>query len=81
MQKTFPVTDIDPAILESVEPESPVYLTCDGRERYAILEIEELRKLALAQLLNEIEEGRRSGEEEGWISAEEIRRRHLGEAI
>lgn len=39
------------------------------------------RSEALARLLCEIEEGRRSGEEEGWISAEEIRRRHLGEAV
>lgn len=36
---------------------------------------------ALAWLLSEIEKGRRSGEEKGWISAEEIRRRHLGETV
>lgn len=39
------------------------------------------RSEALARLLFEIENGRRSGEEKGWISAEEIRRRHLGEAV
>lgn len=39
------------------------------------------RSEALARLLFEIEKGRRSGEEKGWISAEEIRRRHLGEAV
>ena len=74
-----PVSDLRNynTVLEHVEVGKPVYLTVNGRGRYTIRDIaddEEFEKTkAMLQLMCEINEGRRSGEEEGWVSEEEVR--------
>lgn len=77
MPKIAPVSDLRNygTLLESVQPGSPVFLTRNGRGRYALLDMNDYdRIMAQATLLNALEDGRRSGEEEGWISSEEARR-------
>ncbi len=78
-----PVSDLRNynTVLEKVSAGAPVYLTVNGRGRYTIRDIaddEEFEKAkAMLRLMCEINEGRRSGEEEGWVSEEEVRARFL----
>lgn len=78
-----PVSDLRNynTVLEQVSAGSPVYLTVNGRGRYTIRDIaddEEFEKTkAMLRLMCELNEGRRSGEEEGWVSEEEVRARFL----
>ena len=63
-------------VLRDVAIGSPVFLTKNGHGRYAVLDIEEYKEyekmLATRRLLSELEKGRRSGEEEGWLDADEV---------
>jgi len=78
-----PVSDLRNynTVLEQVSAGSPVYLTVNGRGRYTIRDIaddEEFEKTkAMLRLMCELNEGRRSGEEEGWVPEEEVRARFL----
>ncbi len=64
-------------VLEKVSVGSPVYLTVNGRGKYTIRDIaedEEFEKTkAMLRLMCELNEGRRSGEEEGYTKSEEVR--------
>ena len=64
-------------VLRDVTFGSPVFLTKNGRGRYAVLDINEYMEYERMQtwrkLKTDLDEGRRSGEENGWISAEEVR--------
>ena len=63
-------------VLENVSVGSPVYLTVNGRGKYTIRDIrddEEYEKTkAMLRLMCELQEGRKSGEEEGYISEEDV---------
>lgn len=72
------------SVLDSVKEGSPVFLTKNGRGCYAIMDIadqEDLYQKALSyakmeaqlQLMCELNAGRKSGEENGWISAEDVK--------
>ena len=79
MATISPVSDLRNynTVLEHVSVGSPVYLTVNGRGRYTIRDIaedEEFEKAkAMLRLMCELEEGRRSGEEDGYVPAEEVR--------
>ena len=66
-------------VLRDVCIGSPVFLTKNGHGRYAVLDIDEYREyekmLAWRKLKSELDEGRRSGEEKGWVSADKVRTR------
>lgn len=66
-------------VLRDVAVGSPVFLTKNGHGRYAVLDIEEYKEYekmqAWRKLKQELNEGRRSGEENGWIPANEVRTR------
>ena len=76
-----PVSDLRNynTVLEQVSVGAPVYLTVNGHGRYTIRDIaddEEFeRTKAMLRLMCELNEGRRSGEEEGWASEAEVRAR------
>lgn len=78
MPNIKPVSDLRNygEVLRDVAIGQPVFLTKNGYGRYAVLDIEEYREYerlrAMHQLLEEIEKGRRSGEEEGTFSLEEV---------
>ena len=72
------------AVLETVQVGKPLYLTKNGRGCYTVMNIDEQeeqrekaekydRMQAQLRLMCELAEGRRSGEEEGWISSEDVR--------
>ncbi len=79
MATILPVSDLRNynTVLEHVSEGTPVYLTVNGRGRYIIRDIadeneyERLRSLLL--LMCELAEGKKSGDEQGYVSVEEIR--------
>lgn len=75
MPTIIPVSDLRNynSVLSEVSPGAPVYLTKNGRGRYAILDIEDADQLyALQRLANELARGSESGKREGWVSTEEV---------
>ncbi len=64
-------------VLRDVAIGAPVFLTKNGHGRYAVLDIDEYKEyeklLAWRRLKSDLDEGRRSGEEDGWISARDVR--------
>lgn len=71
-----PISDLRnyPSVLKDVRPGSPVYLTKNGRGRYAIVDIDDLERVeAEERLLEELDAGARSAEE-GLHSLDEVRR-------
>lgn len=63
-------------VLRSVSVGSPVFLTKNGRGRYAVLHIDEYIEYEKTQswrkLKSELDKGRHSGEEDGWLPAEDV---------
>ena len=60
-------------VLKDVKTGNPVYLTRNGRGCYVIVDIEEYeRREAIDSLMNELEKGRKSGDEQGWIPFEKF---------
>jgi len=81
MPNIKPISDLRSygEVLREVAIGSPVFLTKNGHGRYAVLDIEEYREyekmLAWRKLKSELYKGQRSGEETGWIPANEVRER------
>lgn len=60
-------------VLRDVTVGAPVFLTKNGRGKYAILDIQDFEKTeATLKLLNELAKGQQSGEEQGWLNLEDI---------
>ena len=78
MPNIKPVSDLRNygEVLRDVAIGRPVFLTRNGHGRYAILDIEEYqeyeRMKTMQCLMGELEKGRRSGEEEGYFTLEEV---------
>ena len=52
----------------------PVFLTKNGKGRYAIMDMQDYeRVMATIKLMDALETGRKSGEEQGWISSEQLK--------
>ena len=61
-------------VLHDVAVGAPVFLTKNGRGRYAILDMQDYEKTeATLRLMSALAKGRKSGETEGWLSTEEMR--------
>ena len=76
MPNIKPISDLRnySEVLHDVAVGAPVFLTKNGRGRYAIVDIHDYEKTqATLKLLNELEKGRISGESEGWLSPEAVR--------
>ncbi|NBI08681.1 type II toxin-antitoxin system Phd/YefM family antitoxin [Colidextribacter sp. OB.20] len=77
MPNIKPVSDLRnySEVLQDVAEGSPVFLTKNGRGKYAILDMQDYEKtLATIRLMNELEKGRRSGETKGWLTLEDVER-------
>ena len=68
MPNIKPISDLRnySEVLHDVTAGSPVFLTKNGRGRYAIIDIQDYERM------NELEKGRRSGEEKGWLTLEAV---------
>ena len=61
-------------VLHDVAVGAPVFLTKNGRERYAIVDMQDYEKTqATIRLMNELAKGRHSGETEGWLTTDDTR--------
>ncbi len=91
MPNIKPISDLRnyATVLETVQVGKPLYLTKNGRGCYTVMNIDEQeeqrekaekydRMQAQLRLMCELAEGRRSGEEEGWISSEDVRNHFRG---
>ena len=64
----------DSEVLHDVAVGAPVFLTKNGRGRYAIVDMQDYeRAQATIRLMNELAKGRHSGETEGWLTPDEVR--------
>ena len=76
MPNIKPISDLRnySEVLHEVTVGAPVFLTKNGRGKYAIVDMKDYEKTQAAlHLMNELAKGRRSGETEGWLSSEEMR--------
>ena len=77
MPNIKPVSDLRnyAEVLKTIGPNSPLYLTKNGRGRFVIQDIGTYEKREAAiKLMAELEKGRLSGEKESWYSFEEIKK-------
>ncbi len=80
MPNIKPISDLRnyTEVLRDVDVGAPVFLTKNGRGRYAIVDMHDYEKTqATLRLMNELAKGRRSGETEGWLTLEAVEE-HLG---
>lgn len=71
MPNIRPISDLRnySEVIREVTLDTPVFLTKNGRGRYVIVDIVDYEKTqATLKLMGELEKGRKSGEENGWIS-------------
>ena len=76
MPSIKPVSDLRSYtdVLADVNEGSPVFLTKNGRGKYAILDIRDYDSLmAAGALAGELARGRREGDEKGWMSEGDVR--------
>jgi prevent-host-death family protein len=68
-------------VLRDVSVGEPVFLTKNGRGRYALVDIVDYEKTqATIKLLNELNKGRKSGEEKRWLGHEDVKAHFEGKA-
>ena len=75
MPNIKPVSDLRNynEVLRDITVGEPVFLTKNGRGRYAIVDIEEYERMqAVIKLVSEITKGEQSGNENGWIGIEDV---------
>ena len=69
-------------VLENVTPNSPVYLTRNGRGEYSLHSIEDDEEFekakSMIKLFTELNRGFTSGEKRGWLSEDDVDR-HFAE--
>ena len=75
MPNIKPVSDLRNynEVLKDVSIGAPVFLTKNGRGRYALVDISDYEKTQAAiKLMTELAKGERSGDEQGWLTIEEV---------
>ena len=75
MPNIKPVSDLRNynEVLKTVAVGEPVFLTKNGRGRYAIVDITDYEKTqATLKLLSQLTAGEKDGRERGWISIDEL---------
>ena len=77
MPNIKPVSDLRNynEVLKDVAVGQPVFLTKDGRGKYAVVDIEEYeRNWAILKLMEELAKGEKAGAEHGWMDIDEVDR-------
>ncbi len=75
MPNIMPVSDLRNynEVLHLVSENEPVFLTKNGRGKYAIVDIDEYERLIqTVKLLSELKKGEQSGVEKGWLTMTDI---------
>ena len=76
MPNIRPVSDLRnyAEVLKEISFDEPVFLTKNGRGRYAIVDIEEYEKTkALIKLMGKLTEAEKSANENGWLSDDDVK--------
>ena len=76
MPNIKPISDLRnySEVLRDVAAGAPVFLTKNGRGRYAIIDMEDYEKTKAAlKLMSELAKGKKSGDERGWLSSADVR--------
>lgn len=61
-------------VLKEVDVNAPVFLTKNGRGRYALIDIQDYEKTkATLKLMTELAKGKKIGEEKGWLLSGDVR--------
>ena len=80
MPKIAPISELRNygQVLENVKPNSPVYLTKNGHGEFSVHSIEDDEEFekskAMLKLMTELVKGFNSGDEQGWLSEEDVDR-------
>jgi len=75
MPNIKPVSDLRNynEVLRDIAVGEPVFLTKNGRGRYALIDMQDYEKMqATIRLMSELSKGELSGKEQGWLSADEV---------
>jgi prevent-host-death family protein len=75
MPNIKPVSDLRNynEVLRDVAAGEPVFLTKNGRGRYALLDIADYEKTqATMKLMSQLAAGEKAGREQGWLTIEEV---------
>lgn len=75
MPNIKPVSDLRNynEVLRDIAVGEPVFLTKNGRGRYAIVDMKEYEKMqATIKLMGELAKGEKSGRDQGWLSLEQV---------
>ncbi|MHB8963288.1 MAG: type II toxin-antitoxin system prevent-host-death family antitoxin [Saccharofermentanales bacterium] len=75
MPNIKPVSDLRNynEVLRDIAVGEPVFLTKNGRGRYAIVAMEDYeRTQAKIRLMSELTKGEKSGREKGWLNVEDV---------
>lgn len=75
MPNIKPVSDLRnyTEVLRDISVGEPVFLTKNGRGRYAIVDMEEYEKTkAIIKLMGELSKGEQSSKEKGWTDFAEV---------
>ena len=75
MPNIKPVSDLRNynVVLRDIAVGEPVFLTKNGRGRYAIVDIEEYEKTkAVIKLMGELTKGEKSAQEKGWTDIADV---------
>jgi len=60
-------------VLRGIAIGEPVFLTKNGRGKFAIIDINEYEKLkASLKLMSQLAQGEQAGKEKGWMTIEEV---------
>ncbi|MBQ7793734.1 MAG: type II toxin-antitoxin system Phd/YefM family antitoxin [Clostridia bacterium] len=76
MPNIRPVSDLRnyAEVLKEISFDEPVFLTKNGRGRYAIVDMEEYEKTrAIIKLMGKLSEAEKSVKESGWISNDDVK--------
>ena len=76
MPNIRPVSDLRnyAEVLKEISFDEPVFLTKNGRGRYAIVDIEEYeRTRATIKLMSNLAEAEKSAKENGWLSNDDVK--------
>lgn len=80
MPNIKPISDLRnyTEVLRDVAAGAPVFLTKNGRGKYAIVDIHDYEKTqATIKLMNELAKGRKPDEEKDWLTLEAVEK-HMG---
>ena len=75
MPNIKPVSDLRNynEVLRDVAAGEPVFLTKNGRGRYALMDITDYEKTqATMKLMSQLADGEKAGREQGWLTVEEV---------